>query len=206
MKRLIILLIVLMPCVAFSQSSKLDKLFDKYSGVEGYTSVHITKYMFDMLVNMEQVQKEQMEQKEEKEEQEMKEEKEEKEVKNELDEFKEISKNLNFIKILTTGESKAKNVNKDFIDEVKGILNNSAYKELMVVKDGKDNVIFKIKEKKNKISEFVMLVESASESVLIYMSGDIDINNISKMSKAFNMDGFKKLQNMDPKKIKKEKK
>jgi hypothetical protein len=28
--------------------SIMDKLYDKYSGTEGYTSVYISKYMFDM--------------------------------------------------------------------------------------------------------------------------------------------------------------
>jgi hypothetical protein len=34
------------------QKSPVDKLFDKYSGKEGYTSVFISKYMFDLFSNV----------------------------------------------------------------------------------------------------------------------------------------------------------
>ena len=38
---------------AFSQQSAVDKVFDKYSGQEGYTTVYISSFMFNLLNSLE---------------------------------------------------------------------------------------------------------------------------------------------------------
>ncbi|HPE18296.1 MAG TPA: DUF4252 domain-containing protein [Tenuifilaceae bacterium] len=43
---------------ATAQTSPVDKLFDKYSGKEGYTSVYISKYMFSMFASIDPDDKE----------------------------------------------------------------------------------------------------------------------------------------------------
>ena len=38
---------------AFGQKSAVDKVFDKYSGKDGYTTVYISSYMFNLLSSLE---------------------------------------------------------------------------------------------------------------------------------------------------------
>ncbi len=53
MKRILLpLLLALVSINAISQNTPVDKLFDKYSGKEGYTSVYISKYMFSMFASI----------------------------------------------------------------------------------------------------------------------------------------------------------
>lgn len=51
-KVLITLLLLISTNLIMGQKSPVDKLFDKYSGKEGYTSVFISKYMFDLFSNV----------------------------------------------------------------------------------------------------------------------------------------------------------
>lgn len=59
MKRLLMLLLASGLGLALSaQNSPIDRLFDKYSGKEGYTSVYISKYMFNMFASIDPDDKE----------------------------------------------------------------------------------------------------------------------------------------------------
>ena len=49
MKKLIfIMAVTIFTMQGMAQESQLNKIFDKYSGQEGYTSIHITSYMFEL--------------------------------------------------------------------------------------------------------------------------------------------------------------
>jgi hypothetical protein len=39
--------------VAMAQNKSIDRIFDKYAGKEGFTTVFISKYMFSMFANLE---------------------------------------------------------------------------------------------------------------------------------------------------------
>lgn len=170
MKRLLIILILVVPNIVIGQNSQLNKLFEKYSGMDGYTSVHITKYMFELVAKID--------------------------TDEDMDEFKDVTKGLDYIKILTVSDERDKNKKGKFIQELKSVLKTPLYKDLMVVKEGKETVVFKVLEVKKKIVELVMTVEGGGEPVLIYMGGDIDLNKISKMSKSFKIDGFEHLKDV----------
>ena len=53
MKRIQILTVVLFAMVAIKAQSPADELFDKYAGKEGFTTVYISKYMFDLFNSIE---------------------------------------------------------------------------------------------------------------------------------------------------------
>ena len=38
--------------MAFAQDSPVDKVFDKYSGEDGYTTVYISSFMFNLMSNI----------------------------------------------------------------------------------------------------------------------------------------------------------
>ncbi len=79
MKRVVVLsLLLLLGAVAMGQKSPVDRLFEKYSGKEGYTSVFISEYMFTLFSSINSSDKE----------------------------FQEVIKGLSGIKILATDNPK----------------------------------------------------------------------------------------------------
>ena len=173
MKKLLIIILLILPVLAFSQKSQINVFFDKYSGQEGYTSVYITKYLFQMFAKISN-------------------DKEDKE-------FKDITSKLTSIKILTVDSALNATKKVDFSNELKKILPQSDYKDLLIVKDGKKTISFVIKEKNDKISELVMTISGPDSPVLIFLEGEIDLANMSKLSKTMNIKGFEHLNDIDEK-------
>ncbi|MFH1319539.1 MAG: DUF4252 domain-containing protein [Bacteroidota bacterium] len=165
------LILILVPFLIQAQTTPMDALFDKYSGEEGYTSVYISKYMFELFAKI-------VDEEEDK-------------------EFKEVVGGLNSIKILATDEKAGAKQNKEFYKEILNSLSEIDYKELMIVKDGAEEVKFLIHEKDGKISGLVMVVGGEDESVLISMDGNIDLKNISKLSKSMNISGMEHLDKIE---------
>jgi hypothetical protein len=75
------------------------------------------------------------------------------------------------------------------------------YEELMVIKESGQDLKFLIREENNKIVELLLVGggKDAGDNVLISIRGDIDMKNISKISKAFNVEGLDNLEKMDEK-------
>ena len=57
MKKIVFLLILALPILSYAQESQLNTFFEKYSGKDGYTSVYITKYMFELFKKIDNTQK-----------------------------------------------------------------------------------------------------------------------------------------------------
>jgi len=147
--------------------SPVDKLFDKYSGKDGFTTVYITQYMFEMF----------------------------KDVNTSDKEFDDLVKNLKSIRILTA-EKSSSNTGLNFFKEVMKELPVQQYKELMVVKEKDQEVKFLIKENQGKISE-LLLVTGGKDNALICIQGNIDMKSLSKLARNFNINGMKSLEKMD---------
>jgi len=173
MKKILLILTFMIPFLAFSQKSPLDAFFDKYSGQEGYTSVYITKYLFDMFAKLNTDKEE--------------------------NDFKAATSKLDAIKILTVDSALNASKRIDFGAELKKILPKTDYKDLMVVKEGKKQINFMIRESKGKISELVMTVTGSDQPIMILLEGDIDLAKISKISKTMQIDGFENLEKVNDK-------
>ena len=79
MKRIIVLLALMVLSLAnYAQKSPFDKLFEEYSGKEGYTSIYISEYMFTLFADLNSAD----------------------------EEFQEVVKGLSGIKILATENPK----------------------------------------------------------------------------------------------------
>ena len=150
------------------QNSAVDKVFDKYSGKEGYTTVYISSFMFNMLNSLETDDPE-------------------------FDEFKKATAGIQSIKILTQdgGESEA------FGAELLEMLPRSEYKEMMVVKDQDEDVLFLAREENGKITEFLLIVSGGGEDALIAIQGDIDLESISSIASGLDMPGFENLEDIE---------
>jgi hypothetical protein len=171
MKTLILVAGILGMTVNLNAQSIMDKLYDKYSGYEGYTSVYISKYMFDMFRN------------------------------NETpvatgDEMEQMISKLNCIKILVNDDDPLTIAPVNLYQEMMKILPSSAYKEIMTVKDKGKDVKFYAKEEKNKVVELLLVIGGKDENALISIQGDIDMNNISKLAKSMNIEGMENLENI----------
>ncbi|HEY4786413.1 MAG TPA: DUF4252 domain-containing protein [Bacteroidales bacterium] len=167
--KILIIVLIMFPWIGFAQSP-VDKLFDKYSGKDGFTTVYITQYMFDMFKNVNTSDKE----------------------------FDDLVKNLKSIRILSVDDKKAVPEGTNFYKEIMKDLPVQQYKELMVVKEKDQELKFLIKENQGKISE-LLLISGGKDNALICIQGNIDMKSIAKLSKDLNINGIKPLEKMDKK-------
>lgn len=152
--------------------SPFDKFYEKYATQEGYTSVNISKDLFQMFANI-------GDQKD-----------------TSAREMKKVMDQLNGLKVLSCKPDSLKPGKATaFFNEASAIFNTPAYKELMTVNDEGNNVRFLTKSETNgKISEMVMLVKGKDEIVVLDMTGSIDLSTISKISRSMNIHGMENLQ------------
>ncbi len=166
MKRLILLIFLSFVMVGVKgQNSVVDKLFEKYSGKDGYTSVLISKYMFSLFSDVNPDNKD----------------------------FNELVGKLNSIKILSS-DSTNTNEGVNFYKEIMNELPINDYKELMVVKEKNQETKFLVKENKGNIVELLLIVGGKTKNVLICIQGDINLKNIAKLSKSMKIDGLENLE------------
>jgi hypothetical protein len=155
--------------------SPLDKIFNKYSGQDKFTTVSISKEMFTQILSMAVSQNDSASR-----------------------EMKGIMDKLTGLKVITydidtMDYSKAVSI----YNEWAGIFPPSTYKELMAVTEGRDNYKFMTKQDADgKISEMVMLMKGRKELVVISLTGVIDMSNVSKISRSMGIHGMEGFQHM----------
>lgn len=152
---------------AFSQQTAVDRVFEKYSGKEGYTTVYISSFMFNLLNSLEVDDPD-------------------------YNEFKKATSGINSIKILTQEGSGSAS----FAKELLNMLPRSEYKEMMVVKDDEEEVLFLARENGGRITEFLLIVSGGGEDALIAIQGDIDLESISSIASGLDMPGLKNLEDL----------
>ena len=161
-------MLIMLTLFTMGQNSAVDKVFDKYSGKEGYTTVYISSFMFNMLNSLETDDPE-------------------------FDEFKKATAGIQSIKILTQdgGDSEA------FGAELLEMLPRSEYQEMMTVKDQDEDVLFLAREEGGKITEFLLIVSGGGEDALIAIQGDIDLESISSIASGLDMPGFENFEDIE---------
>ena len=154
-------------CV-MGQKSAVDKVFDKYSGKDGYTTVYISSFMFNMLNSLETDDPD-------------------------YNEFKKATAGITSIKILTQdgGDSEA------FGAELLEMLPRSEYQEMMVVKDQEEDVLFLAREENGRVTEFLLIVSGGGEDALIAIQGDIDLESIASIAAGLDMPGMENLEDLE---------
>jgi len=166
--KIAVLMIALLPAIAIAQTP-MDKLFNKYAGEDGFTSVNISKEMFMLFADIGNVEDE------------------------EFKEFQDMVNKLDGMKILSyTPPANSKKI--DFLSEIKKSFPLEDYSELMSVKEGNEEVNFYILKKGKDIKDLIMIADEADQVVLLNFSGIIDLKYIAKMSKAMKVKG---LENLD---------
>lgn len=172
--KLTAVLFLLVPFIALSQNADVNKLFDKYSGEEGFTSVDVSAGLFELFAEIDSDDPE-------------------------FDDFQNALKGLESLRLLQYSV-KEENGNIEemntFYKDIKSTVPFDEFKELMIIRDKDANVNFYAKSEKQIVKEMVMIVESPDEVVLLSLFGDLDLNYIGKLGSAMNMGGMKYLGNM----------
>ena len=106
--------------------------------------------------------------------------------------FKKLAQNIDKIKMVS-GISMDSNDKK----RLKKLL--LSYEELMIITESAEVVAMYTKEKKGKIIEFVLCIESEDTLVLMNILGNIDVNQLSKLAKTVNISGMEHLEKLDNK-------
>lgn len=170
MKKLLIIPFLFITFSVFAQNSAAHRLFDKYEDQEGFTSVLISDYAFQLLADVAEGSEE---------------------------DFEQAAKMITGLRILTT-ENKQKAP--QFLKELRSTfdLKSSFYKPLMTVKSDGEEVLFYLKEQNKKISEFILLVQSPESPVMILIEGnDIDLNKLKDLAGNTEIDALDQLKNIE---------
>ncbi|MDP4282383.1 MAG: DUF4252 domain-containing protein [Bacteroidota bacterium] len=159
--------------------SPIDKVFEKYAGQERFTSVNISKEMFQMFQQMANEKNDSM-----------------------ARQVKSMMDNLSSLKILTYAIDSTRMVKAVSIyNEFAGLFPPALYKELMTVNEGREYYKFLTKMNAGgKISEMVMLMKGRREVMVLSLIGTIDLNSLSKLSKGMNIKGMENLEKIKEKK------
>jgi len=171
MKRLALLVaIVLAPSIINAQSEIIDKIIDKYSGQEGVTVVNISSELFELMNGLEI---------------------------NDLDKAEFPQDKLSTVKILSVENAEALS-GSNFYEEVTEGINTSDFVEVMTVKDGSEDIKMWMKTKGKQIQDFLLVVSSPDEGVVVYVKGDFNVDDINGMAQQFggleDMDEFENME------------
>ncbi len=151
------------------QQSAVDRVFEKYSGREGYTTVYISSFMFNLMNSLEVDDPE-------------------------YDEFKKATSGISSIKILSQDGGNSEAFGRELLD----MLPRAEYQELMVVKEEDEEVLFLAREQGGRITEFLLIVSGDDGSdALIAIQGDIDLESISKLASGLDMPGLENLEDLE---------
>lgn len=165
----IVIMAIAMPAIMFSQS-----LFDKYEDLDNVSAVVVNRSMFNLLSKID-VEVDDPEAKD----------------------FMDIAKSLNNLKVFITED---KSISADMKASVDKYLKSAKLEELMRVKDKDTNIKFYIRSGKDDdhVSELLMFVTGMKdidvdvngrkfETVLLSLTGDIDLNKIGSLTNKMNL-------------------
>ena len=165
MKKLIILaLVILLPTVTQSQN-----LFDKFDGQDQVNTIIVNKKMFDLMSKVKMDAKDK-----------------------EAQQYVNLIKKLDNLKVFVTSNGK---IASDMRNTVDKYLKNTNLDELMRVSEGGKNVKIYVKSGSNdtKLQELLMLIEGGNtkgnETILMSLTGDFDLNEISTLTNKMNIPG-----------------
>jgi len=178
MKATIILIISLISL--FQLNAQNTSPFDKFEDYDEVTTVIVNKKAFSMLRKIAEDNEENAE-------------------------FKEMVGGLEMLKVFTTEDKSTANEMRETFNVY---LKKGKLEELMRVKDEGQTVKIYVKEGKDEdhVSEFLMMVDGFSqqasgtpEFVIISIVGNIDLNNISKLTSQMNLPAGDQIKNVERK-------
>jgi len=149
--------------------------FDKFEDIEGVTSVVVTQKAFSLMSKIGSESD---------------------------DEYLNMIKNIESLRVFAT---ESLEVAVQMEAAVKSYLKSANLEELMTVKDGDSNVAIYVKEGKSEdfVKELFMFVKdsekTSKESVIISLTGEIDLNQVAKLTQKMDLPGGEHLEKANKK-------
>jgi hypothetical protein len=171
MKRLVLPIIALLLYVnGFAQDDVITKYFSEYERRDDFTTIIITSKMFELIAQIPESEDE--------------------------EDVMNVIRKLNGLKILTSSEYPQR---AELSQKAVKIIEDKGFEELMIIKEGEEEIKFLIHEKDGHISEFVMLIaeDEDGDFFLMSMTGNLDLEDISRLSETLDIDGFEHLDKVD---------
>ena len=171
MKRLFLIIIgVLLYVNGVAQDDVITKYFSDYERRDDFTTIIITSKMFELIAQIPESEDE--------------------------EDVMNVIRKLNGLKILTSSEYPER---AELSRKAVKIISDKGFEELMIIKEGDEEIQFLIHEKDGHISEFVMLIaeDEDGDFFLMSMTGNLDLKDISRLSKTLDIDGFEHLDKVD---------
>jgi len=155
----LIIMAIAFPAFIMAQNSAVDKLFSKYEGKKGITTVNISPELFKMVnaMGIEEIEEQDFP----------------------LDKVASV-------KILTI-EDEAGYEDVNFYEEIKKDLNVDDFEEVMTVNDGGEVVRMWMKVNMDTISEFLLIV-GGDDNVLIYITGNFSMKDMEEIAEHMDHD------------------
>ncbi len=174
MKKIVLTLIVLIGATTLYSQDAIDTYFSQYVDSEEYTKISISGKMFELFTHLE--------------------------VEDENDqELLETIANIEGMRMLVNDGSE--NANTDGKSLYKNAIKkpSGAYEVLMTVEDGEEDLTFFIKESNGIIAELLLIGGGEKEFFVMSLVGDIDLKQISKLSRSLDIDGMEHLNKIENK-------
>jgi len=153
MKKLsLIAITVLIPLISMAQNAAIEKLFDKYQGNDGFTTVLVTQDAFKMISSMESA---------------------EGELDNPLSKIKSVR--------VLAQEEEVDIEGLNFYDELKKDMDFDQYVELVVVQEKDQDVWVMAREDNGRLGELLVIV-GGEENVLVWIEGSFTLEELSELS------------------------
>ncbi len=182
----VLLILMVAPLISMAQyQSPVEKVYEKYAGKDGFTSVNVSKELFQMIMKMD-IQGEGTE---------------------DVKEMQNMMEQLDGLKVITYENKENPEKAKAFYKEFTALFPSGSFVELMVIKEKGNNIRFLTKQDdKGKIRELVMLAEEEGEVTVLSLVGRIDMSTVAKLSGKMKIHGMDKLEKIDKKDHKSESK
>lgn len=168
MKKTLLLLpfVLLLAAAAPAQNDAINRFFNQYMEDERFTVVFVSPKMFSLVSKISTDDEE-------------------------WEKYREAIGGLTGLRVLTS-DSIANGIAlyKEALNKVPA----GEYSELLTVRDCQENVRIWVKDSGNIINELLLLVGSPDEFVLLSLTGRIDLDKISEISKGLDIDGVKQLE------------
>ena len=167
-KSIVVFVIMLLPTAFFGQAA-----FDKFDGQDDVTSVIVNKKMFQMMGSVKM------------------------DIKNKEDQqYLNLIKKLDNLKVFTTNSTR---VTADMKATSEKYMKSAGLEELMRVNDNGKNIKISVKSGTNdsQIKELLMFMEGSSrgnQTVLMSLTGDFDLNEISVLTDKMRIPGGDELK------------
>ncbi len=163
------------PVLLTAQNSPMDKLFQKYAGKDCFTSVSISKDMFQLFSGIKTDENDK-----------------------DFEELQGMISQLDGLRILTYSQAdNCQGIN--FYDELRAVYPMQKYTELMAVQEKDELVNFYILKEGNKIPELLMIAREPGEIVALSLTGNIDLSYIAKLGKSMKIEGLDNLEKIEEK-------